>query len=400
MSLRYIFFFVVVIDALILFSQTTQLSIAYEEAKILYGEPSFLQLLSKVSLFLFGWSDFGLRFMMIILHILSVILLYKISADYIVSQRNRVLLLLVFILLPGVVSSAVMLNSAGLIIFGLLLYVYLSSRVSTLWLSLLLLIYALINPGFAYLFLSLGVYHLYNRSKLLALYSFLLYFLSSFLYGFDASGSPSGHFLDTLGVYSAIFTPIIFVYLIYTLYRRFLTKKMDLLWHISATGFLFSLLLSLRQSIAFEHFAPYLIIALPLAAQTFIYSYSVRLKEHRRGYKMAFVLSFVFLALNSLAVFFNKELYAFIDDPKNHFAYDFHVAKELSNGLKERGIYCVDADEKMQLRLAFYGIQKCQNHSLYETKIGRYSPESVTISYRNTPLYSCNVTNLNKNSSY
>lgn len=400
MSLRYIFFFVVGIDALILFSQTTQLSISYEEAKILYGDPSFLQFLSKISLFLFGWSDFGLRFMMIILHILSVILLYDISKEYVKTQRNRLLLLLVFILLPGVASSAVMLNSAGLIIFGLLLYLYLSKRVGPLALHALLLLYAIISPGFVYLFLSLGIYAFYKKEYLPTLYLLTLYFFSSYIYGFDASGSPSGHFLDTLGVYSAIFTPIIFVYLVYTLYRRFLTDKVDLLWYISATGFLFSLLLSFRQSILFEHFAPYLIVALPLAAQTFIYSYNVRLKEHRKAYKTAFILSFVFLTLNSLAVFFNKELYYFVENPKKHFAYDFHVAKELASSLQEQGIYCVSTDLKMQLRLAFYGIHKCEKRSLRELNIDRYEPNSVTISYRNTPLYVYSVTKVNKNESY
>lgn len=397
MSLRYIFFFVVGIDALILFTQTTQLSISYEEAKILYGDPSFLQLLSKLSLFLFGWSDFGLRFMMIILHILSVILLYEISKEYIKTQRNRLLLLLVFVLLPGVASSAVMLNSAGVIIFGLLLYIYLSKRVNATYLYLLLLLYAIITPGFVYLFLSLSIYAFYKKERFFALYGLVLYFFSSYIYGFDASGSPSGHFLDTLGVYSAIFTPIIFVYLVYTLYRRFLTDKIDLLWYVSATGFLFSMLLSFRQSITFEHFAPYLIVALPLAAQTFIYSYNVRLKEHRKAYKMAFVLSFVFLTLNSLAVFFNKELYHFVENPKKHFAYDFHVAKELAFSLKEQGFYCVSVDEKMQLRLAFYGIQKCEKRSLYESIAESAESETVTIRYRNTPLYTYSVTNINKN---
>ena len=397
MSLRYIFFFVVGIDALILFTQTTQLSISYEEAKILYGDPSFLQLLSKLSLFLFGWSDFGLRFMMIILHILSVILLYEISKEYIKTQRNRLLLLLVFILLPGVASSAVMLNSAGVIIFGLLLYIYLSKRVKAPYSYLLLFLYAIITPGFVYLFLSLSIYAVYKKERFFALYGLVLYFFSSYIYGFDASGSPSGHFLDTLGVYSAIFTPIIFVYLVYTLYRRFLTDKIDLLWYVSATGFLFSMLLSFRQSITFEHFAPYLIVALPLAAQTFIYSYNVRLKEHRKAYKMAFVLSLVFLTLNSLAVFFNKELYHFVQNPKKHFAYDFHVAKELAFSLKEQGYYCVSTDEKMQLRLAFYGIQKCEKRSLHESITVSDELETVTIRYRNTPLYTYSVTNVNKN---
>lgn len=395
MILRYIFFFIIGIDALILFSQTTQLSISYNEAKILYGASSFLQYLLKISLNIFGSNDFGLRFVMILFHILSVILMYQISLRYLPSQRNRLWLLLMFVLLPGVVSSAVMVNSAGLIIFGLLLYVYLSEKTSQLFLAFLLLSYALINVGFVYLFLSLAVYHLYKKEKILLLYNLGLYFLSSYIYGFDVVGSPSGHFLDTLGVYSAIFTPILFVYLFYVLYRRFLTNRMDLLWYISTTALLFSLLLSFRQSIPFEHFAPYLIIALPLAAQTFVHSYRVRLKEHRRAYKLAFTLSFAFLILNTLAVFFNKELYVFIENPKKHFAYDFHIARELSEKLKSKKIDCVLTDEKMQLRLQFYGVNKCSYNLIQEKSRQTQEQNNVTISYKKKLLYTSDVTILN-----
>ena len=144
------------------------------------------------------------------------------------------------------------------------------------------------------------------------------------------------------------------------------TSKIDMLWYLSATVLILSLVLSFRQRIPLEHFAPYLIIALPLAAQSYISSYRVRLKMYRKRYKLAFVLSFIFLISNTLLVFFNKELYAFIQNPKNHFAYEMHVAKELSNTLKERGVSCVATDEKMQKRLKFYGVTKCKDMLLVE----------------------------------
>ena len=397
---RYIFFIILGIDAFILFSQTTQLSISYDEAKILYGDFSFLQSLLKISLALFGTNDFGLRFVMILFHIMSVVLFYRISLSYVPLERNRLWLLLMFVLLPGVVSAAVMVNGAGVILFGLLLYIYLKDKSSQLFLNLLLLSFAFIHVGFVYLFLSLAIFHLYKKEYTSLLYNLALYFVSNFLYGFDVGGSPSGHFLDTLGVYSAIFTPIIFVYLVYVLYRRYLTNMMDLLWHISTTGLLFSLLLSFRQTLPFEHFAPYLIIALPLAAQTFVHSYRVRLKEHRKAYKSAFVLSFAFLTLNTMAVLFNKELYVFVQNPKKHFAYDFHIAKELAKELKAKNINCVLTDTKMQLRLEFYGIKKCSNYLLQENFKGSNEDKNVTISYKNTLLYSASVTLVNNGESY
>ncbi len=395
MTHRYIFFLILGVDALILLFQASQLSISYEEASLLYGDFSFLQFLIKTSLALFGHNNFGLRFVMIVFHILSAILMYEISKEYIKHERDRLWLLLVFILLPGVISAAVIVNSAGMLIFGVLLFVYLSKKVSQKYLNVFLFMVSLIDIGFAYLFLGLSVYYLLNKKIKLFIYMLLLYLITSLLYGFEVTGSPRGHFLDTIGVYAVIFTPIIFIYLFYSLYRRYLTSKEDMIWYISTTVLLLSLLLSFRQRIPLEHFAPYLIIALPLAANSFISSYRVRLKMYRTPYKVAFVISFIFLISNTLLVLFNEELYTFTKNPKHHFAYKNHVAKELSVKLKKDGVNCVDTDEKMQLRLHFYGINFCKNIKLKELNLDTKKNANVTICYRETPVYKGSVTILN-----
>ena len=395
MTSRYILFLILGIDTLILFIQTSHISISYEEASLLYGDFSFLQLLTVTSLSLFGQNDFGLRFVMILFHLMSAVLMYLISKRYIAVQRNRLWLVLVFILLPGVVSSAIVVNSAGMVIFGLLLFIYLSEKLPQYALNALLLFYALIDIGFAYLFLGLLIYYLFEKKKSLSLYMLLLYSLTSFLYGFNIDGYPSGHFLDTIGVYSAVFTPIIFIYLFYSLYRRYLTSKIDMIWYISSTVLILSLVLSFRQRIPIEYFAPYLIIALPLAAESFISSYRVRLKMFRTRYKLAFILSFIFLISNTLAVSFNKELYLVVDNPKKHFAYEMHIAKELSKKLKSMSINCVQTNDKMQKRLKFYEIDQCAENILVETSLNTENRNNVTISYKEILLYKANVTNLN-----
>jgi len=92
------------------------------------------------------------------MHLLSAVLIYLISGRYLTSERNRLWLLLTFVLLPGVVSSALMVNHAGLIIFGVLLYLYLEEKCSKLFINLLLFVYAFADAGFAYLFfLFLGI---------------------------------------------------------------------------------------------------------------------------------------------------------------------------------------------------------------------------------------------------
>lgn len=392
---RFIFVSIILIDAIILFYQTSELSISYNEAELLYGEFSFLQLLVKTSLYFFGQNDFALRLPMIMLHLMSVILLSEVSKKYIPSAKNRIWLILLFTLLPGVVSSSLIVNSAGLLIFGIFLFAYSYENFSTKFLYILLAFYSVVDTGFVYLFLGLMAYYLFKKDKYAFIYNFTLFLVSIYLYGFKAHGIPSGHFLDAIGVYAAVFSPIVFIYLFYSLYRRYLTDKIDLEWYVVSTALLISLILSFRQRVSIEYFAPYLMLGLPLAAQTFVSSYRVRLKMFRTGYKAIFVISFILLILNTLVVLFNKELYLVIENPKKHFAYDMHIVKDLAKQLKIKEINCVKTDKENEVRLKFYGISTCEDYYLERNNFLGNKDSDVTISYKNIVLYSANVTKLN-----
>lgn len=394
MRIQIIFFLILGLDALNLFFQSSQISIAYRETIMLYGDISLLQILIKISMYIFGQNDFALRLPMIVTHLLSVILLFEISKHY-MTNRNRLWLVLIFILLPGVMSSAVLVDNAGLIIFGLLLFVWVYKRNIQILYYSLLVSFAILENNFIYLFLSLGIYSIYIKDKQFFIFNMFLFFVSVISFGVDAHGSPKGHFLDALGLYSAIFSPIIFLYIVYVLYRRYLTRDIDIIWFISAVPFVISLLLSFRQVINIEYFAPYLILYLPIAAQTFISSYRVRLKLFRKRYRAMFMISFIFLLLNSLVMLFNKDIYRFIPNPNKHFAYKFHIAKELANELKNRSINCVKTNYKMQERLYFYGVTKCDKYVLSKESIETNTQSSVTISYKNKPVFFAYVTKIN-----
>ncbi|MBU0720730.1 hypothetical protein KJ877_05265 [bacterium] len=395
MNTRYILFFILGIDAFILFLQTSELSISYTEASLYYGDFSFLQSVIKTSVYLLGQNDFSLRLPMILFHIASAVLLYALSKRYLKDERNRIWLVAIFILLPGVISSAMLVNSAGLVIFGLLLFAYLYEKISSKYIYALLLVYSFADGGFSYLFLGLMAFSAYKKKKSFFIINFILFCLSIYIYGLDPKGMPEGHFLDTLGIYSAIFTPIIFVYIFYVLYRRYLTKEIDILWFISTTALLFSLVLSFRQRVEVEHFAPYLIISMPLIAQTFYASYRVRLSAFRTKYKAIFAVSLVFLFFNSSVVFLNKYLYIFLENPEKHFAYEMHIAKELATKLQDGGIHCLQQDSKMAKRLQFYNISKCNEYILNENKIYDDKSSIVTISYNEIPIYFASVTKVN-----
>ena len=394
MKTQLIFFFILGLDGLNLFFQSSEISIAYRETLILYGDISPLQIITKMSIYIFGQTDFALRLPMIIAHLLSVILIFDISKKYMID-RNRLWLTLIFILLPGVLSSALLLDEAGLIILGLLLFIWSYLKAKKLLYYLLLVSFVFLDNSYIYLFLSLSIYAIHIKNKEFFIFNMFLFFISVFSFGIDAHGTPQGHFLDSLGIYSAIFSPIVFVYIVFALYRKYLSKELDILWFVAFVPFIISLLLSFRQTIEIEHFAPYLIVSLPLVAKIFISSYRVRLKMFRTKYKTMFVLSFIFLALNTIVIIFNKDIYRVIDTPKKHFAYKFHIAKELAQELKQMSINCIDADTKMQQRLHFYGVTKCDNYMLLKYKIPELNSKSVTISYRNKDVFSAYVTKVN-----
>lgn len=369
------------------------LSISFHEASILYGDSSLLKHYLTFFLNIFGWNDYALRLPMVALHLLSAILLYHISAYYLPRKSDRVWVLLIYLLLPGIISSALLVNIAGLKIVTLFAFVFLYLRVKD-WSLLILPLFVFLDPTAIFLYFTLSLFGFARKQWLMGSVSLGLMIGALLLFGMDIGGKPEGRFLDALGIYSAIFSPIVFVYLFYVLYRRYMSNDRDLIWMIASSMFVFSLLLSFRQKVNIQDFAPYMMIALPLAAQTFFHTYRVRLSIFRRRYQVLFYGAFILLVMNALAVTFNPWLYKWIKEPKKHFSYPMHVAKELAYALHEEHIDCVNADDtKMQLRLRFYGIGECQKTRLTE-KPTRKS-KKVTISYINIPIYTTYVTKVN-----
>ncbi len=394
MNKFFILFLILGLDALFLLYETSQLSISYAETTVLNGSFSLLKYIENTSLYLLGKNDFALRLPMIILHIASAVLLFNFSKQYLKYDRDRLWLVAVFILLPGVLSSSIVVNDAGLVIFSLFLYLNLY-KINDYFRYILLFPLWFVSPSMIFLYLGLFFHSIKEKDYRFGFLNIVLFISSLFIFGFDTTGLPKGHFLDTLAICSAIFTPIVFVYIFYILYRRYITSQEDILWYISASALVLSLILSFRQRLHLEDFAPYILLALPLAAQTFYHSYRVRLKQFRGTYKLFFVLSLLFLFLNATAILFNKYLYRVLDDPKEHFAYEMHIAKDLAQKLKEKKLRCIDVnDKKLQTRLNFYGVGYCTKNQLSHNM--SENAQSVTIRYKDAKVYQAYVTELNK----
>ena len=387
---RIILFLILGLDAIVLFYEISTISITANEANLLYNSHSFIHYVTHFSLYLFGNNDYALRLPMVVFHLLSVLLLYRVSKTYVKRNSDRLWLVFVYVLLPGVMSAALLVNSAGFIIFTLFLLLYLHQQKSAV-IPLLLMLLVWVDGAYSLLYFALFVYAFNQNKKVNMVLNVGLLLLSYYLFGFDTMGRPSGHFLDTLGLYATIFSPVIFIFLVYVLYRKMITKEYDITLYISGIVFVLSLLLSFRQTIHIEDFAPYMMLLLPLAAQTFFSSYRVRLREFRGRYRTLLAVGFTLLAIHFFLLLFNKGLYLILDDPHRHFAYKTHIVKELAEALKAQNINCVSAEShNQQKRLRFYGVNECSDTVLYEVPLDIES--DVTIRYLGKKVAAYNVT--------
>jgi hypothetical protein len=235
------------------------------------------------------------------------------------------------------------------------------------------------------MYLALFFYSLQKKDNMLFVISLVLFGISMQMYGFDASGHPRGYFLDTLGAYAFIFSPVIFFFFFYTFYRVTLKWEKDLYWYISFLAFIFSLLFSFRQKINIEDFAPFVIISAPLMVKFFMHSYRVRLPQFRKKHYIFATFVLTTLIINFLIFMINKPIYLILQNPDNHFANDFHIAYELAQELYRRNIKYVSCEDyKMQKRLKFYGIMPGKNQYLTTTAHKNYT--KITIKYYNKTI--------------
>ncbi len=373
------FLVLIVADFFLLLVVSDSFSISYKESLVYFQESSLLSALSHISTYAFGQNDVALRLPFVLFYIGSVILLYLLTDDYFKKQSDRFASIVIFMLLPGINSAALLVNEAIMVIFFTLLYLYLYkvTKKEHYW---LLFICLFIDNAFAIMYLALFFYSLQKKDNTLLIISLILFGVSIQIYGFDTGGKPRGHFLDTFGAYASIFSPIIFLYFFYSMYRSIIKGEKDLFWYISFTAFAFSLLFSLRQRIYIEDFAPFVIIAIPLMVKLFMHSFRVRLPQFRKKHYSFALFSLTTLIVSFLIFIVNKPLYLVLKNTNKHFAIDYHIAKELADELKKRKINRIMCeDHKLQTRLRFYGI--IYDDDYYLSSTDSRLPQRITINY-------------------
>ena len=373
---------VIITSVLFLLYGVSSLSIRYEEAVILFEGTSLVHYLVYFSTKLFGQTDLALRLPFIVLHVMSIVLLYKIGKLFLKQKIDRVVSVALYAMLPGVNSIAILVNGAYVAVFLTLLFIYfyMYGHKKVSFLVLVLALFA--DNSFSILYLSLFIYSIFKREKQLLVLSAVLFSISMYMFGFDTGGKPRGYFLDTLGIYAAIFSLFFFLYLVYALYRILIKEEKNILWYIAFSSLVLSLILSLRQRLLVEDFAVFVVIAVPLAVKVFFNSYRVRLPQHRKYHNFIFGTVFLFLALNLAISYFNKPLYLIMEDPSKHLAYKYHIAKDLADILKEKDINNLYIEDKeLALRLRFYGIEDGGAYKLTHSKFKKTDYEKINIKY-------------------
>lgn len=387
-QIDYSFYTLLLVYSAILLFAANSLGLSLKETNIFYTENhSILWYLTHISTHFLGTNNIGIRFPFILFYILSVLLAYLSTDDYFTKKTDRLISIVVFMLLPGLTSAALLVDISIIVVFCILLYLYLFKLFGKEY-YILLLLFLFVDDSFTVLYLALFFYSLRKKDNLLLIISLCLFAISMYMYNFNFAGHPKGYFLDTFGIYASIFSPIIFLYFFYVLYRVSIKGNKDLYWYIAFTSIILSLLFSLRQKIDIADFAPYVVIAVPLMVKTFLHSYRIRLKIFRFKHKLFANIMVILLVVNSFILLFNKPIYIFLNNPKKHFAYKFHFVDELALKLKQLNINKVNCEDKnLQKRLDYYGVTFGNKYFLSEKEIPIYNKQ-IKINYFNKTVKS------------
>ena len=349
---------IVILDAALLILYANGLGVNANEARVFFYDDSFIAHCMRISTELFGQNNIAVRIPFIAMHTINSVLLFAVSRDHL-KLSDAFWATGLFLLLPGVNSVALLVNNAWFAIFITLSFLLLYNR--NKYIAYSLLCAAVLSDNiFIVLAFTLILYEIVQKRYKICILLAVFIAVSLYFYGYDLGSRPRGYFLDIFGLYGAIFSPFILLYFIYTIYwYPFKSNiKLPLLWYVCTVPFCLSILLSLRQNLPIEDYAPYTVIAAPMMIKAFMNSYRIRLREFRSTQRTIGIVLIATLAVMTLLTFFHKPFYAILSDSDRHFAQQHHFVGELAARLKELGISEVNSSSNsLAVRLKFYGIE-------------------------------------------
>ncbi len=360
MSRSQFYIFYIVYATAIIYLATT-LPIGTHEAVVFYTDEGMLKTLTHL---LEGYLGNGLDFRLpfVLFGLVNISLFFYMSKEYFDKVEDSFLATTLFALLPGIITSSILVNVAVIVITLVMLFLIFYAK-KFVWLQGLVAILLLyLHDASIIFFISIAIFSAFKRDSVLFTISVILIAIS-FLYfnNLSVGGHPSGKFLELFALYVALFSPLVFIYFFYALYRIWLREKKDILWYISFTAFTLSILLSLRQQVIMTDFAPYVIVAVVLMIVIYQRTVNVRLPIFQKNYKIGFRILLTSLVFSALIIFFQKPIFLLYDDKTKHFTYPFYEPYWQSMELEEIGQNCYTAkNKKIQFQLKYHGIEACE----------------------------------------
>ena len=357
-----VFYLFVVLYTLALGYLAIILPIGPNEAKVFYTDSGVLGALTHIAK---GWFDNGLDFRLPFLFfgLLNIPLFFTMSRAYFAEIEESYLVTTIFALLPGIITSAVIVNIAVVVITLVLGFLLLHEKKQIVWQGVVMLLLLLIHDASVIFFIAVAIFFAFKRKIQLFYMAIILLAIALFYFnGLDIGGKPKGKFLELFGLYVALFSPLVFIYFFYALYRIWLREKKGILWYISFTAFTLSILLSLRQQVNMTDFAPYVIVSVVLLLVIYNQSLYVRLPQFQYWYRWGYRIVVGSLLFISMIIILHKPLFYFFDDKRKHFAYPFYRPYWMSLELSEIEQNCYTVKrQKVQYQLKYHGIEKCED---------------------------------------
>ena len=356
-------FIVFYTSAMIYLSAT--IPIGPHEASIYYGDKDILYPLTHLfENSLDGFLAFRTPFLLF--GLLNIPLFFIMSRLYFEKIEESYLATSIYLLLPGIITSTVLVNIAVLVITLVLFFIIFYEK-KIIWgqaLSMLVLLF--IHDASIIFFMGLAIFFAVKRERKLFFIAIVFLVTSLFFFnGLVIGGKPEGEFLQLFGLYMALFSPLVFLYFFYALYRIWLREEKDILWYISFTAFIFSILLSLRQQVDMTDFAPYVIVSVVLMLVISRKTLYIRLPQFQTSYRLGFSLLFGSLLVSASIIIFHQLFFIVLDDKSKHFAYPFYEPYWQMLELEEIGQNCYTvSNSKVQYQLKYYGIESCEEKTV------------------------------------
>ena len=361
MSRRFFHIFIVFYLSSLYYLATT-LPIGPNEAMLYYTDKHILGFLTHLfdDTFL-NFLDFRLPFLFF--SFINIFLFYNVSQIYFEKKEQSHMATTIFLLLPGIITASVIVNIAVIVITLVLGFIILHEKKQIVWQGVSMLLLLFTHDASLIFFIPVAIFATVKYEKKLLILSVVCSLISLFYFnGLEIDGKPEGRFLELFGLYIALFSPLVFLYFFYALYRIWLREAKDILWYISFTAFIFSIILSLRQQVIMTDFAPYVIVSVVLMLLSYQKTLDVRLPQFQISYKIGYRITLFSLIFFSLMIVFHKSFFYLLDDKSQHFAYPFYEpywqVKELRE--IEQNCYTVPS-QKVQYQLKYYGMQTCQD---------------------------------------